>query len=136
MKKAASVLLSFVLFGCAASGDNFSGFKKPQGDNGMVYVYRPHQFIGGGASFKVSIDDAVLGVLRNGGYLEKEIPAGVHFVTSNTEVSRVLKVDVPKSGFSCVKLEPAMGLLVARPIFSAVDNDTCAFEIKNTKKSE
>ena len=136
MKKAVLVLLSFVLFGCAASGDVFSGFKQPNGDNGMVYVYRPHQFVGGGVSFDVGVDDAPLGVLRNGGYLEKELPSGVHFVTANTEVSRVLKVDEPKAGFSCVKLEPAMGFLVARPSFSAVDNDTCAFEIKGTKKSQ
>ena len=88
MKRTLITTSIIFLAGCAASGQPFSGFITPQKGNGSVYVYRPEAFVGGAVGFNIKADDEPIGILRNGGYLYKELPTGTHFLSATTELTR------------------------------------------------
>ena len=128
-------ITALMLAGCAATGDQFSEFNTPKKGNGDVYIYRPSQFLGGGVAFTINLNDQPLGVLRNGGYLHKELPTGVSFLSASSEVTRTQKVNINENEPSCVRFSVGVGFIAGRPVFEPVDLDTCKFEIKKTKLS-
>ena len=64
-----------------------------------------------------------------------EVTAGTHFVSSQTEVLRTIKIDAVEKQNTCIKLEPSIGILAARPNLSLIEKETCAFEMTKTKLS-
>lgn len=76
------ILLSFViLYSCAAGGSKFSeiNFEKPL-DSAEIYVFRLNKFVDGGSCYEAKIDDEVIGVLANGGFIRKVVKPGAHEV--------------------------------------------------------
>ena len=135
MKKIATALCALMLAGCAATGDQFSGFARPQKGNGSVYVYRPDAFFGSARSFVIKADDEIIGILRNGGYLHKELPVGTHFITSTTELTRTEKINIQESQPTCISFSVGAGSIGPVPLLKPIDTETCLFEIKKTKLS-
>jgi len=124
--------------GCGASGAQFSQFATPKQDRGLVYVYRPESFVGGGVSYDIHVTnpsnpDLIAGELVNGSYVEIDIPSGESEVWGKTESKSSVTLDVKKGETYCVKGGVGIGFLIGRPNLEIVDMDTCKKEIVETK---
>jgi len=132
------VTLALGFTGCGAKGKQFTGFKTPTEGKGMVYVYRPSSFIGGGVYYDVknkNNDDEVIGTLRNGGFISKEMTPGKKILWAKTEATSTVAVDVKENDIVCIQGTVNMGLLVGRPDLKNVDKAVCEIEIKDTQES-
>jgi len=130
--------LAVVFTGCGAKGKQFSGFQLPEKGKGMVYVYRPSSFIGGGVYYDVknqNNNNEVIGTLRNGGFFSKQMSPGKKILMAKTESTETVPVNVVANEIVCVKGGVSMGILVGRPDLVAVTNSTCEVEIKETSES-
>ena len=126
------------LTGCGAKGKQFSGFKTPEKGKGIVYVYRPSSFIGGGVYYEVknkNNNDEVIGTLRNGGFISKQMLPGQKVLWAKTESTTTVPVTVKANEIVCVKGPVGMGFLVGRPDLKNIDKQTCKLEIKETQES-
>ncbi len=132
----ATLVIGFT--GCGAKGKQFSGFKTPEKGKGMVYVYRPSSFIGGGVYYDVknqNNNDEVIGTLRNGGFISKEMTPGKKTLWAKTEATSTVPVEVKANEIVCVKGGVGFGFLAGRPDLKNVDKSTCELEIKDTQES-
>ncbi|MCD4757821.1 MAG: DUF2846 domain-containing protein [Arcobacteraceae bacterium] len=132
------VTLALGFTGCGAKGKQFMGFKTPTEGKGMVYVYRPSSFIGGGVYYDVknkNNDDEVIGTLRNGGFISKEMTPGKKILWAKTEATSTVAVYVKENDIVCIQGTVNMGLLVGRPDLKNVDKAVCEIEIKDTQES-
>jgi hypothetical protein len=64
------------LSGCAATGQNFPGFRTPSGESALIVVYRPDLFRAGGQAVKIAVDEQEVGVLRNAGWISIPVSPG------------------------------------------------------------
>ena len=134
------VSIGAVLFlsGCGASGQQFSQFATPKQDRGLVYVYRPESFVGGGVYYDIHVTnpsnpDFIAGELVNGSYVQIDIPSGENEIWGKTESKSSVTLDVKKGETYCVKGGVGIGFLVGRPNLEVVDMATCKTEIVETK---
>lgn len=131
-----------VLFtGCGAKGQQFTGFAKPKENKGLVYVYRPSGFVGGGVYYDIhvtnpSTPDFIAGELVNGGYVEVDVPTGENEIWGKTEAKSSVTLDIKSGDIHCVKGGVGVGFLVGRPSLEIVDLDKCKVEITETKKAQ
>ncbi|MGF6148032.1 Protein of uncharacterised function (DUF2846) [Kingella potus] len=126
---------ALMLSACAATGTQFDSFKQPSEGQSMLYVYRPKAFVGGGVHFKVAANDTVIGRLRNGGYLEKELPPGEYDIWAQTEAKRSTLVELKPDETRCVRAGVDMGVWVGRPRLETVSLNECEKGIRNLKQS-
>jgi len=140
--KALSLMVSvgavIALSGCGASGQQFAGFATPKQDRGLVYVYRPSGFFGGGVYYDIhvtnpSTPDFIAGELVNGSYVQIDMPSGESEIWGQTESKSAVTVDVKKGETYCVRGGVGIGFLVGRPNLEIVDMATCKTEIVETK---
>ncbi|WP_084679438.1 DUF2846 domain-containing protein [Curvibacter lanceolatus] len=66
--------------GCGAYGPAFSESKAPSPSLGAVYLYRLPAFAAGGLTPPILIDGVKVAVMKNGGYLRRELTPGHHTV--------------------------------------------------------
>lgn len=127
---------SLVLTGCGAKGKQFTEFEKPSEGKGMVYVYRPSSFVGSGVYYDVKNDENTLvGTLRNGGFIFKEMEPGERTLSAKTEATETVQVVVKQNEIVCIRGGVRMGVLVGRPDLNTVSFNQCESEIKDTKAS-
>ena len=137
------VSVGAVLFlsGCGASGQQFSQFATPKQDRGLVYVYRPSSFVGGGVYYDIHVTnpsnpDFIAGELVNGSYVQIDIPSGDSEIWGKTESKSSVTLDIKKGETYCVKGGVGIGFIVGRPNLEVVDMTTCQTEIVETKLSK
>lgn len=136
-----SISATFVFTGCGAKGEKFGSFKIPSENNSMVYVYRPSSFIGGGVYYDVHTNDdnnkdEIIGTLRNGGFIEKEItPKENTEIWAKTESKASVSLDMKPNETYCIKGGVGIGFLVGRPNLEIVDKTLCEKEIIDTQRS-
>lgn len=128
---------TFLLLGCSSKGPKFSEMQKAETDKGLIYVYRPSSFVGGGVSYDIHVKksdgtDEVLGNLKNGGYLQYKTKPDEIEIWAKTESTSSVTLDVQANKMYCIKGEVGVGLFVGRPHLSIVDNTLCTQEIKAT----
>ena len=128
-------IIILMLSACGATGPQFAGFKQPSEGKSMIYVYRPQAFIGGGVHFKVAANDTVIGRLRNGGYLEKELPPGEYNIWAQTEAKRSTLIELKPNETQCVRAGVNLGMWVGRPYFDIVSLNECRQNIQGLKQS-
>ena len=132
----AGIVFAVGLTGCGAKGQQFTEFKKPDANKGMVYVYRPSSFVGGGMYYDVhdkNDNNKVIGTLKNGGYIAKQMEPGKNVLWAKTEVTREVTVTVKENDFVCVRGKVGFGIVIGRPSLVNVNKETCEKEIKETK---
>lgn len=133
---------SVLLFtGCGAKGQQFTEFAKPKSNQGLVYVYRPSSFVGGGVYYDIHVTnettpDFIAGELVNGSYIEIDVPVGESEIWGKTEAKSSVTVDVNEGDIQCVKGGVGIGFIVGRPHLEIVDMATCEKEIVGTKKPQ
>lgn len=72
----------FLSLGCGSSGSTIA-FSEEQlhGDNdAVVYIYREASMVGAAVSWRVRVDDAVVGELRQKAYMVLHVAPGIHTV--------------------------------------------------------
>lgn len=136
----ATIGATFVFTGCGAKGEKFGSFKLPTENKSMLYVYRPSSFVGGGVYYDINVNEnnknEIIGTLRNGGFIEKEItPTENLEVWAKTESKASVSLDIKPNETYCVKGGVGVGFLVGRPNLEIVDKGLCEKEIKDTQKS-
>jgi len=129
------------LSGCGASGQQFSQFATPKQDRGLVYVYRPSSFVGGGVYYDIHVtnpsnSDFIAGELVNGSYVQIDIPSGESEIWGKTESKSSVTLDIKKGETYCVKGGVGIGFIVGRPNLEVVDMAICKTEIVETKLSK
>ena len=142
MKKAligGAVLAVLVFTGCGAKGAPFAGFTQPKENRGMIYIYRPTAFIGGGVYYDIHVTtptmgDFVVGELLNGGYIGVDVPTGQNEIWGETEAKASVTLTVQNGDTHCIRGGIGMGILVGRPRLEVVDLETCKAEIVNTQE--
>jgi hypothetical protein len=78
MKKAIVVLLSGMLFGCAATGAKFTPHELPNSQESLLYIYRPTRIKQSGLFPDVYINERKIGSLKMGGYLVNALNPGMN----------------------------------------------------------
>lgn len=136
-----ALLVSIVFTGCGAKGQQFTNFNTPKADKGLIYVYRPSSFVGGGVFYDIhtttkSNPDLIAGELVNGGFVEIDAPIGEVEVWGKTESKSSVTIDVKNQSIQCVKGGVGLGFVVGRPNLTIVDMETCKNEIKDTRRAQ
>lgn len=141
-------ILTAVLFsGCGAKGPQFTEFQKPQENSGIVYVYRPSHFVGGGVDYNIYVNNSTMhnflaGELVNGSYTAIPLPIGESKIRINLPSSLFLGItgkssntatfDIKSGEVYCIK--GGIGEIGAsRPSIEIVDIATCKSEIIETR---
>jgi len=128
-----SLLLVALLSGCASLGPVYQKVETVPADRGLVYIYRPSSFVGGGVSYDVKVGETPVTTLYNGGYYPYlSAPGEVEF-WAKTESRSAVTLDVKAGETYFLKGTVGVGLLVGRPHLTVVPNETGAGEIAGCK---
>jgi hypothetical protein len=128
------LLSSFLLItGCASLGPVYSKVDKIPDNGGLVYLYRPSAFFGGGMSYHVKTGDRIITTLYNGGYYPYFSAAGEKEFWAETESKSSVTLDVKPGETYYIKGELGVGLLVHRPHLMPVDPGIAEKEIVDCK---
>lgn len=128
-----SLLLVALLSGCASLGPAYQIVEAIPPEKGLVYIYRPSSFVGGGVSYDVKVGENPIITLYNGGYYPYfSAPGEVEF-WAKTESKSAVTLDVKAGETYFVKGTVGVGLLVGRPHLTVVDNGIGAVEIAGCK---
>jgi hypothetical protein len=134
------LIILIVLLGCLSSfvGCTSLGpiYKKvdtiPEG-KGLVYLYRPGAFFGGGISYDVKVGDNVITTLYPGGYYPYFSNPGEIEFWGKTEARTAVTLDVKPGQIYYVKGTVGIGILVGRPHLIVVPPEEAEQEITDCK---
>ncbi len=130
-----AVLLAGVLWesGCATLGPVYTTVDKVPENQGLVYLYRPSGFVGGGVAYDVKVGDNVVTTLHNGGYYPYfSMPGEVEF-WAKTESRSAVTIDVKSGQVYYLKGTVGVGFFVGRPHLMVVPADVGEKEIAACK---
>jgi len=128
-----SLLFLGLLSGCASLGPVYQEADLVPEDKGLVYIYRPSSFVGGGVSYDVKVGETPVTTLYNGGYYPYlSAPGEVEF-WAKTESRSAVTLDVKVGETYFVKGTVGVGLIVGRPHLTVVPNETGFQEIVECK---
>jgi hypothetical protein len=137
------IMVGVLFSGCGAKGPQFTEFKKPQENNGIVYVYRPSHFVGGGIDYDIYVNNSTMhnfmvGELVNGSYTAIPLPIGESKIRINLQQSLFFGItgkssntaifDIKNGEIYCIKKGERLNLEI-------VDMVTCKSEIADTKRA-
>jgi hypothetical protein len=137
LKRFCLLLSVAIIAGCAASGPRFEATAQAPSDKGLVYIYRPGKFMGGGVVFDVHVgpkaDNNAIVSLRSGGYFPYYAEPGELELWGKTESTSSVTVDVKAGQTTYVRGSVGVGFLVGRPSLEVVDSATGEKELKDCK---
>ncbi len=123
----------FLIVGCATLGPIYQKTDKIQEGMGLVYIYRPSGFTGGGVSYNVKVGDTVITTLYNGGYYPYFAKPGELELWAKTEAKSAVTLDVRAGRTYYVKGTVGVGFLVGRPHLMVVPESVGETEIAGCK---
>lgn len=128
-----SLFLLVLLSGCASLGPVYQKVEALPADQGLVYIYRPSSFVGGGVSYDVKVGETPVTTLYNGGYYPYfSAPGEVEF-WAKTESRSAVTLDIKAGETYFLKGTVGVGLLVGRPHLTVVPEETGNTEITGCK---
>ncbi|WP_225072842.1 DUF2846 domain-containing protein [Desulfuromonas sp. CSMB_57] len=127
-----TLLALALLAGCANLGHVYQEELVPQ-NKGVVYIYRPSRFIGGGVSYDVKVGETPVTTLYNGGYFPYFSDPGEVEFWAKTESRSAVTLDIKAGETYFVKGTVGVGLLVGRPHLTVVPNEAAGKEIADCK---
>ena len=136
--KRISVLAAIALLGaCAATGPRYEAAAQAPAGKGLVYIYRPGKFMGGGVVFDVhagpKAENHAVVALQSGGYFPYYAEPGELELWSKTESTSSVTVDVKAGEMAYVRGSVGVGFFVGRPSLEVVDRSTGEREIRECK---
>lgn len=130
---ALALLVLALVSGCASLGPVYQNVEMVPQDKGLVYIYRPSSFVGGGVSYDVKVGETPVTTLYNGGYYPYFSDPGEIEFWAKTESKSAVTLDVKVGETYFVKGTVGVGFLVGRPHLSVVPNETGSQEIVDCK---
>lgn len=125
-----------VLGGCASQGPAYSSVESIPSDKGLIYIYRPSSFVGGGVYYDIHDGDTIVTTLRNGGYFPYFRDPGEVELWAKTESKSSVTLDLKAGDTLYVKGGVGVGFFVGRPSLTVVSNSTGESEIRECKLLE
>lgn len=123
-----------LLSSCATLGPVYQKTDKLPDNTGLVYLYRPSSFIGGGVAYDIKTgDNNVITTLHNGGYFPYFSNPGEVEFWAKTESRSSVTLDVKQGQVYYVKGTVGVGFFVGRPHLIVVPNDVGEKEIVDCK---
>ena len=93
-------------------------------DKGLVVFYRPRKMTGAAIPVNVHHVSGVVGTLRNGTVIHRYLDPGQHQFWSEVIAQDSIMINVEAGKVYFVRGETTMGVMVARPRFTQVDEAT------------
>ena len=120
--------------GCAhgSKAQAFMPLTDFQEGQGIVYVYRPKNFVGSAVSYKVHANGTAYSPLPNGRYFVYEGSGAVEF-TAKTEMQASVTIDVQPEQVYYVKGGVVPGIMVGNPVLQQVSTEVGEREIVRCK---
>ena len=144
-------IISFFLFGCAASGPKFNGLESLKFDSSEIVVYRPDRFARGGVKYLLHLDGREAASLQNAGFTTISASPGKHEIEIHASAFhnfKPMKVSVnakpgaraflrfePSSGGPPVVLPTAIYIPVAFD-FEEIPEAQALIELQDLRRSE
>lgn len=138
MKISALALIALVatLTGCAASGPTHKSMESSipalTADQGRVYFYRPSSMVGAAVQPNITLDGAVVGESKPGGFFYVDAKPGSHEAAASTEAENKLTFVLDKGETKYVRTKVNMGFMVGRVVPELVGADEAKKEIAET----
>lgn len=124
----------FLLPSCAPTlGPAFQKTEKISDNVGLVYIYRPSKFIGGGVSYDVRANGVVVTTLYNGGYYPYLAKPGEIEFSAKTESTSAVTIDIKAGQTYYIKGTVGIGIIVGRPHLMIVPAEVGEKEIVECK---
>lgn len=101
-----------------------AGIPEADPEKGLVVFYRPKRAVGAAIPVNVHHAAGALGTLRNGTVLHRFYEPGQHQFWSEVIAQDSIMIEVEAGKTYFVRGETTMGLVVARPRFTRVDEAT------------
>ena len=106
--------------GCGVRGPVFSPTTMVPPGKGLVYIYRPKNFVGSGVAYFVVADGARIVKLKNGGYFPYVVDPGTRVFSAKTEAMTQAAIEVQPDGVYYLKGTVTVGAFVGRPALQEV----------------
>jgi hypothetical protein len=123
----------FAIGGCANLGPVFQKTEQIPDGTGLVYLYRPGGFVGGGVVYDVKVGDTVITTLPPGGYYPYFSQPGEVEFWAKTEARTAITIDVKPGETHYVKGTVGIGFFVGRPHLILVPPEVGEKEISDCK---
>lgn len=130
---ALTLLMLALLSGCTSLGPIYQKVDTLPEDKGLVYIYRPNSFVGGGVSYDVKVGEKPIMTLYNGGYYPYFSSPGEVEFWAKSESRSAVTIDVETGKTYFLKGTVGVGFLVGRPHLTIVSSETGMSEIKECK---
>lgn len=124
------LIVALMLSSCASLGPKFQKVETLQKNKGLVYIYRPKKFVGGGVSYTVAADQTPVTKLYNGGYYPYFSNPGEIEFWAKTEAKSSVTLDVKPGKTYYIRGTVTVGALVGRPHLMIVEPSIGEVEIK------
>jgi hypothetical protein len=139
-RQSAKIISIFILFvvvsflnGCVALGPEFKKIETFPENKGIVYIYRPDSFIGGGVAYDVKVGNTPITTLYNGGYYPYFSEFGEIEFWAETETKSSVTLDVKPNQSYYIKGTVGIGFLIGRPHLIVVAPEVAKNEIEKCK---
>ncbi len=128
-------ILTLSLTGCATLGPVYQKVDKIPENSGLVYIYRPGAFLGGGVSPNLYTDKGktYLTKIYQGGYFPYFAKPGEVDFSAATESESSVTLDIAPGKIYYVKLTIGIGFFVGRPHLMVVAPEIAEKEIADCK---
>ena len=126
-----SLLLAsmLVLSSCASLGPAYQKVEMIPADVGLVYIYRPSSFVGGGVSYDIKIGETPIVTLYNCGYYPYFSKPGEIEFWAQTESKSSVTLDVKAGQTYYIKGTVGIGIIVGRPHLMVMTQEAAEKEI-------
>jgi hypothetical protein len=127
------LIAALTLNSCASLGPPYQKVATIPDDKGLVYIYRPGSFIGGGVSYDVKIGETPITTLYTGGYYPYFSKPGEVEFWAKTESKSSVTLDVKPGQTYYIKGTVGVGFIVGRPHLMVVEPNVAETEIAECK---
>lgn len=129
-----ALLMGLLLVGgCATLGPVYQRVATIPEGTGLVYIYRPSSFVGGGVAYDVKVGETVVTTLHNGGYYPYFVKPGEVEFWAKTESRSAVTLDVKAGEVYYVKGTVGVGFFIGRPHLMVIPPATAENEIAECK---
>lgn len=122
-----------LLFSCASLGPAYQKIDKIPDNTGLVYIYRPSSFVGGGISPDIKVGETVITTLYSGGYYPYFSKPGEVEFWAKTESKSAVTLDIKPGQVYYIKGSIGVGFFVGRPHLMVVSPEVGEKEIAGCK---
>jgi hypothetical protein len=134
--KSSLLIIVLMISNCASlqpTGNAFTKVDTFEKEKGLVYIYRPWLFSGGGIFYEVKNNDQTLVELSNGTYRPVFVKPGENTFTAKTVGSASITIDIKEGESYYLKSNVLVGPIMGKPFLTLVPKEVGEKEISECK---